>query len=211
MELLDLESFGRAPLCSDPFDYLVVPDFIRPAALPVLLQDFPRIDKAGLLPVSAAEGGPAFRRLIAEIEGEALSRAFAERFRLPLLPRQIMTTVRGHCAPGDGRIHTDNRSKVVTALLYLNHAWAAEGGRLRLLRGPDDIEDVIAEVPPNAGTLVAFRRSDRSYHGHKPYAGERRYVMFNWMTSRAAARREVLRHRLSSALSRLVPRRASAP
>ena len=64
MELLDLDSFRRAPFCTDPFDYLVVPDFIRPTALPELLQDFPAIDKPGLLPVSAAPGGPAFRRLL---------------------------------------------------------------------------------------------------------------------------------------------------
>ena len=40
--------------------------------------------------------------------------------------------------------------------------WEADGGRLRLLRRPDDLNDMIAEVPPTAGTLIAFRRSDRS-------------------------------------------------
>jgi len=57
-------------------------------------------------------------------------------------------------------------------------------------------------VPPEAGTLVAFRRSDCSFHGHEPFAGVRRYVMINWMASTFAARRELLKHRLSATAKR---------
>jgi hypothetical protein len=81
----------------------------------------------------------------------------------------------------------------VTALIYLNDGWLDEGGRLRLLNGPDDIDDMIAEIPPLAGTLLAFRRSDNSWHGHKPFAGVRRAIMLNWMTNASAARRESAR------------------
>ena len=211
MNLLDLDALARATLHRDPFDHLVVRDFIGEADLGAVLRDFPRIDDAGLLPVAATAYGPAFARLIAEIESAALSRAFSEKFGLALSPRQMMTTVRGQCDERDGRIHADSRSKLVTALLYLNEPWAAQGGRLRLLRGAEDIEDAVAEVPPDGGTLVAFRRTDRSFHGHTPYRGARRYVMFNWMADRAAARREILRHRLSAAMKRLLPRRGRAP
>ncbi|HUI17067.1 MAG TPA: 2OG-Fe(II) oxygenase [Alphaproteobacteria bacterium] len=210
MDLLDLPAFWRTPLVTEPFEYLVVRDFIRPAVLPAVLRDFPRIDDTGLLPVASTRYGSVFGQLIEEIEGEALSRAFAEKFDMPLTPMQVMTTVRGNCGARDGRIHADSPTKLVTALIYLNESWAAEDGRLRLLRGPDDIEDVVAEVPPSGGTLVAFRRTERSYHGHKPYVGPRRYVMFNWMADHATARREVLRHRLSAAAKRLVPKRWSA-
>ena len=109
-----------------------------------------------------------------------------------------MVTVRGRCAARDGRIHTDSKTKLITVLLYFNDPWEARGGRLRLLRSPTDLNDMIGEVPPEAGTMIAFRRSDRSYHGHEPYEGVRRYVMINWMTSDFAARRELLRHRLSA-------------
>jgi SM-20-related protein len=211
MDLLDLDAFRRAPLATDPFDHLVVTDFIRPAVLAATLRDFPRIDDAGLLPVAATEPGPAFAALVAEIGGAAVSRAFAEKFSLPLSPAQLMITVRGRSDASDGRIHTDSASKVVTALLYLNEGWAEAGGRLRLLRGPDDIENAAAEVPPCGGTLVAFRRTDHSYHGHKPHVGVRRYVMFNWMIDAGAVRRETLRHGLSAAVKRLLPRRRSAP
>jgi len=211
MQVLDLETFRHTPLISEPFDHLVVRDFIRPDRLGAVLRDFPPLDDTGLVPAGSTTPGPAFAALVAEIEGEALSRAFAEKFGVALAPQQLMVTVRGRCGPRDGRIHTDSRSKLVTALLYLNADWAEAGGRLRLLRGPDDIEDVVAEVPPAGGTLVAFRRTDRSFHGHKPYVGVRRYVMFNWMAGRAAARRETLRHRLSAAVKRLLPQPQAAP
>ena len=57
---------------------------------------------------------------------------------------------------------------------------------------------MIGEVPPDSGTMIAFRRSDCSYHGHEPFEGVRRYVMINWMTSDFAAQRELFRHRLSA-------------
>jgi hypothetical protein len=61
---------------------------------------------------------------------------------------------------------------------------------------------MIAEVPPDSGTLVAFRRSDCSFHGHEPFVGVPRYVMINWMASTFAARRELLRHRISAVAKR---------
>jgi SM-20-related protein len=207
MDLIDLDALRRTPLVAEPFDHLVVRDFVRPAALAAVLRDFPRIDHAGLLPAAATEPGPAVAALLAELESAALSRAFAEKFSLPLSPEQLMITLRGRSDASDGRIHTDSATKLVTALLYLNEGWAEEGGRLRLLRSAHDIEDAAAEVPPSGGTLVAFRRTDHSYHGHKPHVGVRRYVMFNWMKDRSTRRRETLRHGLSAVVKRLLPRR----
>jgi Rps23 Pro-64 3,4-dihydroxylase Tpa1-like proline 4-hydroxylase len=109
-----------------------------------------------------------------------------------------MVTLRGRCQEKDGRIHTDSEAKLVTALLYFNDGWEAQGGRLRLLRSATDLTDIIAEVPPDLGTLVAFKRSDKSFHGHEPYVGVRRYVMINWMTSGLAAQRELMRHKISA-------------
>ena len=80
-----------------------------------------------------------------------------------------------------------------------------DGGRLRLLRNGTDIEDYIAEVPPDGGTFIAFKRSDKSWHGHLPFEGERRYVMFNWVRSNAALTRNVLRHKVSASIKRLNP------
>ena len=109
-----------------------------------------------------------------------------------------MTTVRGRCQQKDGRIHTDTKSKIITVLIYMNSKWENPGGQLRLLRGPDDLENFAAEVPPNQGTLIAFRRSENSFHGHKPFVGERRVIQFNWVTDSGTVWRERLRHRISA-------------
>jgi len=114
-----------------------------------------------------------------------------------------MVTLRARTRPIDGRIHNDSATKVITALIYLNGAWSDAGGRLRLLRGPHDIDDVIDEVPPLAGTLIAFARSENSWHGHQPYDGPRHAIMLNWMTTAATARRELRRHALSAGFKRL--------
>ena len=95
----------------------------------------------------------------------------------------------------------------------MNPEWENSGGRLRLLRSADDLDDVILEVPPAAGTLLAFRRSENSFHGHKPFSGERRVIQFNWVTSEGDRRIAMLRHQVSASFKRLLgvasPNRAS--
>ena len=205
MSILRLDALLQAEVAREPFQYAVVPDFVQPEAAAAIRADFPRIGYAGLLPVEATEHGPAFAALIEALESRETAEAFGQAFGVDLSGRSTMITVRGRCAARDGRIHTDSEAKLITALLYFNEDWEAAGGRLRLLRGPDDLNDAIAEVPPLSGTLVAFRRSDRSYHGHEPYVGVRRYVMVNWMASGFAARRELMRHRVSARAKRLFP------
>ena len=152
--------------------------------------------------MEAARFGPRFGDLIRELQSETVALAFSEKFDIDPVGRPTMITVRGRCEEREGRIHTDSTAKLVTALLYFNAGWKAAGGRLRLLRRPDDLNDVMAEVPPGSGTLVTFRRSDRSFHGHEPLVGIRRYVMINGMASTFAARRELLRHRISASAKR---------
>lgn len=200
--MLDVSRLEAAPLVRDPFDHVVVPGFLRQAEIAAALADFPEISAPGLFPISALECRGAFARLIDAISQPEVAQAFGDKFGVAVGGRPLMVTVRGRCQPKDGKVHTDSRSKIVTALLYLNADWDEAGGRLRLLRS-DDIADVAAEVPPAAGTLVAFRRTDRSYHGHLPFSGVRRYVMFNWLTGEAAAFREVARHRLSATVKNL--------
>lgn len=204
MALLDLEAFRQAKLATEPFKYVVVPGFLRADTAQAVRQDFPEIEYPGLLPVEATQPRPGFAALISELTGPNVAAAFSEKFGLDLTGRPTMVTVRGRAQEKDGRIHTDSEAKLVTALLYFNEGWESQGGRLRLLRGPDDLNDVIAEVPPELGTLIAFKRSDKSYHGHEPYVGVRRYVMVNWMSSGLAAQRELMRHKLSAQAKKML-------
>ena len=45
---------------------------------------------------------------------------FEEKFELDLTGRPTITTVRGRCDPGDGKIHTDSKTKIITVLIYMN-------------------------------------------------------------------------------------------
>lgn len=204
---LDLEGFRRTPLVTEPFPYLVMPNFVKPAAAAAARAGFPSSGAGGLATAPDQEHlaglDPRFAVLLARLRSPETTAAFAEKFGLPLSHEALLVTLRDRCRPQDGRIHTDSESKLVTALVYLNDGWEPEGGRLRLLRGPDDMEDMIAEVPPLDGTLVAFRRTDNSFHGHKPHDGVRRYVMLNWMVDAGAAHREAMRHGLSSVWKKL--------
>jgi SM-20-related protein len=116
-----------------------------------------------------------------------------------------MITLRGFSDGKDGRIHTDSATKLITLLLYMNPVWQAEAGRLRLLRSADGLDDCVAEIPPLAGMMVAFRRSDNSFHGHHPHVGERRSIQLNWVTDARVVRREIGRHRWSARLKTLNP------
>ena len=204
MYALDLAAFAATPLIRQPFEYLIVPSFIRPEARAAINADFPSIETPGSFPVSELTFGPAFRSLVNTLQGPEVSRVFSEKFQIDLNHRPTLITVRGRCGTRDGNIHTDTPSKIITALLYMNSRWEQSGGRLRLLRSPHDIDDVIVEIPPTEGTLVAFRRSDYSFHGHKPFIGARRVIQLNWVTGRGIEFRELFKHRASAWLKRLL-------
>jgi SM-20-related protein len=203
MELLDLESFRATPLQRDPYEHLVVRGFVKPGALQSINADFPKIEHGGSFPLEALTYGLYFRALIEALESNQFRSAFEEKFHLDLHHRPHTITVRGHCSPHDGNIHTDTVSKIISILIYLNPAWDKPGGRLRLLRSGNNIDDVAAEVPPFGGSLVAFRRSDHSWHGHLPSVGERRVIQFNWVTTQRSRQLVILRHRLSARIKRV--------
>ena len=138
-----------------------------------------------------------------ELNSPQMRSAFERKFSLDLNGRPTMTTVRGRCSEKDGQIHTDSETKIITVLIYMNPNWETSGGRLRLLRSADNLDDMIMEVPPSEGTLLAFKRSDNSWHGHKPFTGERRVIQFNWVTSEDVVRREQARHRFSATLKKV--------
>jgi len=203
--VLDLDRLLAAPLNRDPFDFIVVDEFLRADALSSVIADFPAIRRHGSFPVESLDYGPGFARLVAALTGSALREAIEEKFGIDLSERPTLLTVRGQSDGKDGRIHTDSKTKIITLLLYMNPIWDHAEGRLRLLRGLADLEDCATEVTPLAGTMVAFRRSERSFHGHRPHVGERRSLQLNWVMDEAVVRRELSRHRWSARLKGLNP------
>ena len=203
--MIDLDAIARAEVTSEPFRFFAAPNVLNADDLAEIRRDFPDIRKPGIFPVSELSYGPAFARLIDEIQSPELEDVMAAKYDVDITAMPIMITVRGQAQKKDGRIHTDTKTKFVTCLLYLNDVWDDSVGRLRMLRKPDDLNDYLAEIQPNGGTLASFLRAENSWHGHEPYVGERRYVMFNWMTSQAALDRELGRHRFSAKVKQLNP------
>jgi SM-20-related protein len=203
LSMLDLERFRATPLTRDPFDFLIVPGFVKDDERAAINQDYPDVARPGSFPLREVTYGPAFAKLIEEMRSDEFRKAFEEKFDIDLTNRPDMVTVRGRCSEKDGKIHTDSETKIITILIYMNPAWESSGGRLRLLRSGNNLDDAIVEVPPTEGTLLAFRRGNNSWHGHKPFSGPRRVIQFNWVTSEAVVRREQNRHRFSAWMKKL--------
>jgi len=206
LRFLDLDALEAAVRRDDPFPFLIVPGFIPPGACAAIGADYPRVAGPGSFPVEELRVGATFRAFLGELEGPAFRRAIEKKFELDLAGRPTMVTVRGEARLRDGRIHNDSRSKLVTVLVYMNDAWEPAEGRLRLLRSATDLNAVAAEVPPEAGTLLVFRVTENSWHGHLPTSGPRRVVQLNWVESDAVVRRERARHGLSARVKRFLSR-----
>jgi SM-20-related protein len=204
LQYLGIEQFRTTPLVRQPFEHLIVPQFIGPRPLAEINTDYPKISTSGSFPVDQLSFGPAFRNFLEELNSDDFREAFEEKFGIELTGRPTITTVRGRCGPGDGKIHTDSATKIITVLIYMNESWDQPGGRLRLLRSSRDLSDIIVEVPPIAGTLLAFKRSNNSWHGHEPFVGERRVIQFNWLTSHGNRQIAMLRHHTSASFKRLL-------
>jgi SM-20-related protein len=181
-----------------------LPGFVKAEACKVINRDYPQIRNSGSFPVSEVTYGPAFQELINHLNGADMRAAFERKFQIDLNGRPSMITVRGRCSEKDGKIHTDSKTKIITVLIYMNPSWEESGGRLRLLRSDTDLDDVICEIPPLEGTLLAFKRADNSWHGHRSFSGERRVIQFNWVTDEDVVNREQNRHKVSAFFKRLL-------
>jgi len=208
-EFLELDRLRSATLKTEPYEYVVVPNFVRSEALAAIGPEYPKIEQGGSFPLNSLTYGKTFERFCDELQGDELRAVFEQKFDMDLTDRPTTLTVRGRCRMKDGKVHTDSRSKLVTVLVYLNENWDQAGGRLRLLRS-DDIEDVIEEAPPELGTMIAFINRENAWHGHLPFDGERRVLQLNWVVSDAAVKRSERRHGWSAWMKSLLSRRDAA-
>lgn len=195
--VLDLRPFRAAPLRTDPYPFATASGCIHPAALPALRRDFPDLRQTGFHPTDAFTPRGAFAELLRELEGPEVAAAVGGKLGVDLLPLPRLITVRRLSAAHEGRAHTDGASKVATLLVYLHRGWPSPEGRLRILRGPGGFDDFVEEVSPEEGNLLAFLRSDRSWHGHTPFVGERRVVQVAWLRDASELERKRRRHGLT--------------
>ena len=203
MTYLNFEKLDATPLERDPYDFVIVENFIQPERFPAVSADYPTVPGPGSHPPRDLVIKGHFEALMAELTGPVFRASVERKFDIDLVGRPTMYTVRGFVRDKDGSIHTDSETKIITVLLYMNEGWEADGGRLRVLRSGDSLDDPVAEVPPNGGTLLMFRRSATSWHGHKPHAGPRRAIQLNWVTNQGVVDLEQRRHSFSSRMKKL--------
>ena len=202
MKFLRMDRLAAANVQSEPYDYFIVEHFLDQDAITAVNATFPQIGGGGSYPVDDLTEAHVVRDVIAELDSQEFQDAIAQKLGIDLAGRPKMYSLRGHTRAKDGRIHTDSEDKLITVLLYLNEGWAHSEGRLRILRNGQDLEDYAAEVSPAGGTLLVFRRSDKSWHGHPPYVGQRRALQMNWLKTDQQRRFHQFRHQVSTALKR---------
>jgi SM-20-related protein len=202
MAYLDLDTLASQPLSHSPYEHIVVKKFVKPDAFVGVTKDFPAVPGPGSHPPSELKINGHFKGLMDELMGDDFRRAIEQKFNIDLTGRPTMYTVRGFLRGTDGQVHTDSKTKIITVLVYLNEPWQEAGGKLRILKS-DNVEDYASEIEPSEGTLLVFKRSDNSWHGHLPYEGPRRAIQLNWVTSQDVVDREQSRHGLSTRLKKI--------
>jgi SM-20-related protein len=188
-----------------PFTHIEATGLLPEGDRDALARDFPDPKKTGFFPVEDLTYGPTFAQLLEDLRAPEFSRIVGDKLGKDLTQRPQMIVVRKWSATKDGRPHTDGLDKVATALVYLNDDWNAEGGALRYLETDDIDGPGSAPIPARYGAFTAFARSDSSWHGHKPFAGERRVVQLFWLVDEAAAARKDKRHKRNHVLKALWP------
>ncbi|MBL0163289.1 MAG: 2OG-Fe(II) oxygenase [Xanthomonadales bacterium] len=208
VNLLQTEALDKAGthIRHKPFSFMFAEGLLSDSARPVLDTDFPRYPSAGFFPHEAADCGPSINRLIEELTTPAFADAIGARLGIDSLGRfPTLVTICRALNKRHGTIHTDSRSKIATALVYLNESWPdTSAGCLRFLNRADSIDDMVCpELRPLYGNFVAFRRSETSFHGHLPFEGERRVIQIAWLTSEDEKLRKTKRGKLSRLFKKL--------
>lgn len=205
-QYINFAAIEKASLTSEPYPYLVIPNFIKAEYLADLVKHFPAITHRGSIPSSSLKETDVFKQFVMELEGDALRRAVAQKFDMVLDDKPTMLTLRGCTTERDGAIHTDSKSKLITVLVYMNPTWEDEGGKLRLLNSKHSLDDYVAEVSPLAGTCVMFKVTPNCWHGHKPFVGKRMSLQLNYLAGEAALAKHLNHHKLTAWMKKIFPR-----
>ena len=74
MSYCDFAALERTPLERDPFDFVVVPDFLKSDLFPSVLADYPKVPGPGSHPPAESPSAATFRRWSTSCGGPPSSR-----------------------------------------------------------------------------------------------------------------------------------------
>ncbi len=191
----------------EPFPFMVAHGQLPEEARSDLDRDFPRYASAGFFPYDPSDCGPTVNTLIEDMTASAFASAIGQRLGIDNLAQYpTLVTLCRLLNKRHGTIHTDSKSKIATALIYLNTQWPdSSDGCLRFLHRIDDIDSIVTpELTPLYGEFAVFKRCENSFHGHLPYEGERRVIQVAWLTSEKEKLRKTKRGKFSRAFKKLV-------
>lgn len=200
--ILDLQAVSAARTQPSPYPHFIVDRSVKAEHVAEVLQDFPEITAGGSFALSDMSPGPRFSALLDELNNSEFRNLISEKLDIDLRDRPMVITLRGYSRAKDGRIHTDSKSKMATILIYFNEDWHAETGRLRILSS-ENMDDYVAEVAPNAGTMIAFRVTDNCWHGYPAFEGTRQSIQINFVEDDRAATKHGRRHGWTAKLKKL--------
>ncbi|GAB2562555.1 2OG-Fe(II) oxygenase [Dyella jejuensis] len=189
-----------------PFPFMIAHGQLPDEARADLERDFPRYASAGFFPYDPSDCGPSINALVQQLTTPEFASAIGRYLGIQDLGGYpTLVTLCRALNKRHGTIHTDSRSKVATALLYLNTQWPdTSDGCLRFLNRIDNIDDlVVPELKPLYGEFAVFKRCDNSFHGHLPYEGERRVIQVAWLTSEDEKLRKTKRGKFSRTFKKL--------
>ncbi len=201
-ELLDFEALAAAEVHQQPYPYFVVEQSLITDRVSELMQDFPELNDGGSFTLDGLATGASFDALIEELNGQEFRQQVSQKLDVDLQTLPMIVTLRGISRPKDGRIHTDSKSKIATILIYFNEPWSSETGKLRVLRSKN-MDDMAAELTPNAGSMLAFKVTDNCWHGYPAFAGVRRSIQINFVADAAAVKKHHNRHGFTAKLKGL--------
>src|SRR5215472_958104 len=138
----------------DPFPFMIAHGQLPDEARSDLERDFPRYASAGFFPYDASDCGPSVNALVQRLSSPEFASAIGQRLGIADLGQYpTLITLCRLLNKRHGTIHTDSKSKVATALLYLNNLWPdTSDGCLRFLGSIDNIDNVVApELKPLYG------------------------------------------------------------
>ena len=90
MTYCDFEALEQTPLQRDPFEFLVLPDFIKAEMFASVVADYPEVPGPGSHPPAELDIHGNFEKLMAELQGPAFRAAIERKFDLDLSGRPTM-------------------------------------------------------------------------------------------------------------------------
>jgi len=188
LKLLNLDAVKAGAVSTEPYRYVICENVLSAEDAGAIRRDFPQTSSVGFLNSTDLSREGAYAALLDDLESPELAAVLSEKLDLDLSKAGRLITVRRWSRKTDGRIHTDSERKISTFLVYLNETWsAADSGAFRVLKNDHDFEDYVVEIPPIQGNAIGFKRADHSWHGHKPFEGERLVVQLTYLQSAEAA------------------------